>query len=55
MKTNFSGCETVSSHVWRGILYEISGKRMPNKQNLVKLIEIIEVFHSALKMEKIVQ
>ena len=25
MKTNFSGCETASSHVWRGILYEISG------------------------------
>ena len=38
MKTNFSGCETVSSHVWRGILYEISGKRMPNKQKLVKSI-----------------
>ena len=27
MKTNFSGCETASSHVWRGILYEISGER----------------------------
>lgn len=26
MKTNFSGCETASSHVWRGILYEISGQ-----------------------------
>jgi len=26
IKANSSGCETASSHVWRGILYEISGQ-----------------------------